>query len=288
MQAIRQATANQASNQAGDVDRGTGDALSARSAAFPGRQDKPVAMSLTALRRELLSTDPDANANGLRRVARQLTTDSVTNERPVDWQARRNALAEYEPRLLALAQSDDATLRELAADALGGWQGAAALELLLKLAEDPSDRVRASAVGALEAWPHDARVVDVLLNAGLAPHWTVRSRAARALAKMPGSDVDSVLLECLVDPDGFVRINAAESLKQRDPAVYLERLRRMADYPAPHLLDGAMDLLGAVGNETDAKWLQKAGSLFNLSQPPFIRDWARKAARQIRLRQKAK
>jgi hypothetical protein len=61
----------------------------------------------------------------------------------------------------------------------------------------------------------------------------------------------------------------------------------MSDYPAPHLLDAAMDLLGAVGTAEDAKFLEKAGSWLNLSQPGFVRSWARKAARTIRKRQRS-
>lgn len=241
-------------------------------------------MSTAILRRELLAADPNAVANGLRRVVRHCGSDSVHEKRPTDFAERKAALADLEPRILELSRHEDETLRELAADALGAWLGEPAMNRLLELALDPIERVRASAVGALEGWPDDPRALETLLHAGLAPTWTVRMRAARALAKFPGSEVEDVLFEALVDPDGFVRTGAGEALKKRDPATYIERLRKMADYPDPHMLDAAMDLLGAIGNRDDMKWLDKAGSWLNLSQPSYVRAWARKAARQIRAR----
>ena len=106
--------------------------------------------------REIRSADSDACARGLRRVTQRLATDSVHSKPPADWQAQRDALVELEPRFLELAQSADDVLRELVADLLGAWLGDAALAALLVLARDPAERVRASAVGALESWPHSA------------------------------------------------------------------------------------------------------------------------------------
>ena len=68
----------------------------------------------------------------------------------------------------------------------------------------------------------------------------------------------------------------------KPPEAYLANRRRLADYPAPNHLDAAIDLLGDVGTLEDAQFLSKVGGLFNLSQPAFIRSWARKAARKIK------
>ena len=81
-------------------------------------------------------------------------------------------------------------------------------------------------------------------------------------------------------------MSAADSLRRRDPTPYLEQLRALRDYPAPHMLDAALDLLGHVGTAEDLAFLDKTGSWFNLSQPGHVRSWARRAARQIRRRLK--
>lgn len=234
--------------------------------------------------RELRSPDAEVVARGLRRVAHDLGTDSLEGKRPADWEKRREALAEAEPRILELASSEDETLRELAADALGGWLGDAALAALLVLARDETARVRASAVGALEYWPEDPRVRDAVLDAAQSGKWTVRMRAARALHAFSGEDAVDALFDGLLDPDSYVRQGAADSLAKRDPAEFLPRLRRLADHPAPHMLDAAMDLFGTVGTAEDAAFLAKTGSWLNLSQPGFVRAWARKAAKRIRAR----
>lgn len=243
-------------------------------------------MSLASLQRELASQDPDACAHGLRRVVRYCGADSVHERRPDDLERRRAALGDIEPRLLELAASTDEVLRELAADALGAWLGDRALDALIALAADPIERVRASAVGALEGWPHDERALNTLLDALLAPRWTVRMNATRALRPFVDKQVDAGLLEALVDPDSYVRMSAADSLRRRDATQFIDPLRALRDYPAPHMLDAALDLLGHVGTADDLAFLDKTGSWFNLSQPSHVRSWARRAARQIRRRLK--
>lgn len=241
-------------------------------------------MSAVLIHRDLAMTDPDLVANGLRRLVRWLSPDTHTNQRPADFAERRQQIADLEPRLIELSQSEDEVLRELAADALAAFLGAAALERLLLLGQDPQERVRASAVGGLEGWPEDQRARDLLLASAAAGHWTVRMRATRALQAFSGDDVISVLMEGLLDPDSYVRLAAADSLRRQPPGQYLPSLRRLADYQAPHHLDAAIDLLGDVGTSEDAQFLSKVGGLFNLSQPAFIRSWARKAARKIKAR----
>ncbi len=248
------------------------------------RGDLGVFVSQTLIRRDLGLQDADLVANGLRRLARFLGADSVDNRRPADFASRREQLADLEPRLLELAESADDVLRELAADALGAFLGDAALQRLLVLAQDTNDRVRATAIGALEGWPDSKAARDLLLASAAGGHWTVRMRASRALWPFAGDDVIETLLEGLLDPDNYVRTASADALRRRDPATYLDRLRRLADHPAPHLLDAAIDLLGEVGAAQDAEFLAKVGGWFNLAHPKFIRDWARAAARRIRKR----
>ena len=245
-------------------------------------------MSQALIRRDLGLADADIVANGLRRVARHLGADSVRNERPADFAERRAQLADIEPRLLELSRSEDEVLRELAADALGAFLGDAALQRLLELAQDTTDRVRATAIGALEGWPDSKAARDLLLASAAGGHWTVRMRAARALGPFAGEEVVDTLMEGLLDPDNYVRTASADALRRHDPATYLGRLRVLADHPAPHLLDAAIELLGDVGTKEDAVFLAKVGGWFNLSHPMFIRDWARAAAGRIRKRQAAK
>lgn len=241
-------------------------------------------MSSSLIHRDLGMTDPDLVANGLRRMIRWLSSDTVTNKRPVDFDQRRAELADLEQKLLDLSASDNEVLRELASDALGAFLGDAALDRLLVLAQDPEERVRASAVGALEGWPDETRARGILLASAAAGHWTVRMRATRALQAYTGDDVIEVLMESLLDPDSYVRLAAADSLRRRDAALFRQRLRLLADYQAPHHLDAAIDLMGEVGTAEDAQFLSKVGGWFNLSQPAFIRQWARKSARKIRTR----
>jgi hypothetical protein len=244
------------------------------------------AMSAVAIRRELSRDDPDLVCQGLRRIARWLGPD-LEDVRPADFASRRAELTDLEPRLLALSASEHDAVRELTADALGAFTGDSALARVLVLSEDPSERVRASAIGALEAWPESAAAEEQLLISLSAGHWTVRMQAARALRRFRGREVAMGLLDGLTDPDSYVRHGCSEALKHQNPEDYLLTLRKIQrEYPATHLLDATIDLLGAVGTEEDAAFLSKVGGWFNLSQPRFIRSWARQAAGQIRTRLK--
>lgn len=240
-------------------------------------------MSAALIRRDLALSDPDLVAQGLRRLVRWLGTDA-DNRRPAEFDARKSELADLETRLLALSAHEDDVLRELSADALGAWQGEAALHRLIELAQDGQERVRASAVAGLESWPHDAAARSLLMASAAGGHWTVRMQAVRALGAFGGDDVLDTLLEGLLDPDAFVRYAAAASLRRHPGESYRARLRKLVDSPAPHLLDAAIDLLGDVGNAEDGKFLADVGGWFNLAQPKTIRGWARKAAKKIRAR----
>lgn len=245
-------------------------------------------MSQSLIRRDLGLTDADIVANGLRRLVRYLGADSVGNKRPADFAERRRQLEDLEPRLLELANNDDEMLRELAADALGAFLGDLALVRLLQLAQDTNDRVRSTAIGALEGWPHNSQARDLLMASAAGGHWTVRMRACRALGPFAGPQVAETLLEGLLDPDSYVRNASADALRHRDPAEFLDKLRALADYPAPHLLEAAIDVMGDTGTLQDADFLSKVGGIFNLSHPLFIRNWARAAAAKIRKRAKAR
>lgn len=245
-------------------------------------------MSEAAIRRELAREDPDLICQGLRRLTRWLGANS-DDERPADFAERKAALTDQEPRLLALSSHTHDEVRELATDALGAYLGDAALQRLLALTEDGHERVRAAAVGALEGWPESKAAEELLLVSLTAGHWTVRMQAARALRMFRSQEAARTLLEGLVDPDSYVRFASAESLKRQATEHYLPRLRKLQqEYPAPHLLDAAIDLLGEVGTPEDAAFLAKVGSWINLSQPRFIRAWARKAAARIRARHAAR
>jgi HEAT repeat protein len=242
-------------------------------------------MKYSAIDRDLRSELTDLQAQGLRRMARLLQTDTDTSQRPADWAERKATFAGQIGRVHELSRADDEVVRELAVDVLANWLDDAALARLLQLVEDPAERVRASAVGAMDGWPHSPEARQAALDGIDAPHWAVRMRAARALAPFAGSEVDEALMAALSDPSGFVRTSAGDSLKQRDPQGFLTQLRALCtDYPAPHIMDAAVDLLGAVGLREDAEFLAKVGSWFNLSQSSQVRAWCRQAARRIRQR----
>lgn len=249
-------------------------------------QGKSMASRVTV--RALFSEHPDAICKALRELARGLGADSVHDRRPEDYDDKRAAFAEHdcEARLLELSRNDDDAVRELAADALGVWGGEAARERLIKLCQDPVVEVRASAAGALEHWPDDREVAEVLLIAADDSKWIVRMQATRALRGFPGSDVDRALMTSLLDPDSFVRTTAADALAVRPAEQVLPHLRKLFDHPAPHTFDAAFELAGRIGTAEDGVFLARVGRFTNWSQPAEVKRWARDAARAIRARLK--
>ncbi len=245
-------------------------------------------MSTRSIARGLHADNHAVVTRSLRRIARMLGTDAEHGGRKPDWQANRDALAEadVEARLLALADDDDNAVRELAVDGLAVWTGDAALEKLLARCNDEVSEVRASAVGGLVAWPEDLRALDSLVAAMDDGNWTVRWRSARALAAFADKEAEHALFRALLDPDSNVRCTAAEALESHDPAVVLPRLRSYFDHPTAHMLDAALDLMGAIGGADDAKFLSKVGAWTNLSQPSQVRRWARDASKRIKARLK--
>lgn len=245
-----------------------------------------MASSVTA--RALHAEHADAICKALRDIARTLGTDSVHGQRPADFSEQRAALAASDcgPRLLALARHADAVIRELSADALAAWGDDDARAALLQMVGDEVVEVRASAVGGLEHWPQHREVVETLLIAIEDSKWLVRMRAARALAGVAGDEADRALIAALLDSEPFVRSTAADALAQRPASQVLPRLRRLLDHPLPQLFDGAFDLIGQLGEEEDAVFLEKVGRWTNLSQPGPVKSRARAAARAIRGRLK--
>ena len=243
-------------------------------------------MPVRTIIRELFSDNAEYCARGLRRLTRTLGNDSETGKPAEDRDEKRETLTEKgcEARLLALTGSDDEALRELAADALGSWRGDAAFEALVGLIDDPIKQVRASAVGALEGWPESELAYELLLGAMDDSDWLVRMRASAALTVFDGADAEQLLIAALMDPDSFVRNNAADALRHRNPERILPGLRRVFDHPTTEHLDAAFDLFGDVGVAEDAAFLRKVGAWTNLSQPGPVKQRARKAAKRIRAR----
>lgn len=239
--------------------------------------------------RALFAEHPDAICKALRELARGLGRDSVHDERPADYEERRAELADKGcgERLLELSHADDPVVRELAADALGVWGGEPARARLITLCQDAVTEVRASAAGALEHWPDDPEVAEVLLITVDDSKWLVRLQSARAMRRVPGAEIDAALMTALLDPDSFVRNTAADALALRPPADILPRLRALFDHPAPHTFDAAFELAGKIGTEEDAVFLARVGRFTNWSQPAQVKRWARLAARAIRARAKA-
>ena len=239
--------------------------------------------------RALFAEHPDAICKALRELARSLGPDTESDRRPDDFETRRAELADKdcEPRLLELSHHDDPTVRELAVDALAAWGTEPARERLVALTQDAVVEVRASAVGGLEHWPDDEEVAEVLLIAIDDSKWLVRMRAARAMRRVPGSDIDRALMTALLDPDSFVRDSASDALSSRPSADILPRLRKLFDHPAPHTFDAAFELAGRIGTDEDAAFLARVGRFTNWSQPAQVKRWARDAARAIRARNKA-
>ena len=235
--------------------------------------------------RALFSELPDAACKALREVNHRLGF-TVDGERARGHENIRVELdaAACGARLLALSEHPDIVVRELAADALGAWGGEAARARLVALTSDPVVAVRASAVGALEYWPDDPEVFEVLQIAIDDSKWSVRLRAARAMAHVPGPAIERALLAALLDPDPYVRSSVADALAQRPPHDVLPHLRALFDHPAPHTFDAALDVFGAIGTADDAAFLSRVGRFTNWSQPTQVKRWARAAAKQIRVR----
>jgi len=247
-------------------------------------------MPVRTITRLLMSDNVELCAKGLRLLSRSLGTDSVTGEPPADYDDKRARLAEKgaEERLLELAASEDVVYRELAAAALGAWMGDKAYEVLIKLCEDNTKEVRATALGAMEGWPDSEDAYELLLIGMDDTQWLVRMQSARALKPFAGEDADNALMTGLLDPNSFVRSCSAESLKQRDHAAIIGKVRELFDHPTPYMFDAALDLMGDIGSLDDAKFLARVGSWRNFSQPSHVRRWARDAAKRIKARHGAK
>ncbi len=245
-------------------------------------------MSFAVTLRALQQNHADAWCKALRDIARYMGTDAETGARPADAEALRQELAavDGETRLLALSRDAAPVVRELAVDALAAFGGDAARTRLLEACGDDVLEVRASAVGGLENWPVDREVVEVLLIALDDSKWLVRMRATRALAAVPGANVDAALITMLLDSENYVRTTAADALAVRPPEAILPRLRRLMQQPSPHLFDAAFDVMGRIGVEEDAAFLARVGRFINWSQPGPVKAWARAAARAIRARQR--
>ncbi len=245
-------------------------------------------MSTRSIVRGLRSDNPAVITRALRRFVRLLGSDTETGVRRPDWQELYDTFAAEaaETELLRHADSDDNATRELAMDCLAVWGGDAALQKLLQGVVDEVVEVRASAVGGLEGWPESEEALDTLVAAADEGEWSVRWRAARALAHFEDAEAVDALFAALLDPDSNVRCTAGDALRCHDPAVILPRLRRYFDHPSAHMLDSALELMGEIGGPDEAKFLAKVGGWTNLSQPAPVRRWARDAARRIKARHK--
>lgn len=245
-------------------------------------------MAVRAIARGVLSDNISVVTRALRRLARLIGKDSETNQRADDWKELLQELEELDvlDRLVALSAHEDPAVRELSVDALAAWTGERALATLMKLSADEVNEVRASAVGGLEEWPEVIEATDVLVAGVEDSSWQVRWRAARALGPHAGRDAEDALFIALLDDDSNVRCAAAEALEQHNSERVRTRLRGYFDYPSPHMLDAALDLLGVIGTEDDARFLAKVGGWTNLSQPSQVKRWARDASKRIRARLK--
>jgi HEAT repeat protein len=142
---------------------------------------------------------------------------------------------------------DDVQVRRQAAIRLGQSQSAAALELLLVAAEDPSDKVRLAALNSLVG-REDRRVVKLFRRALHDDDGLARLAAIRGLGNVRDGATTEALIELLDDADAAVRRTAAAQLGWRsgDPAVYALSLV-LRDSEAA-VRSAAAEALGALGD----------------------------------------
>jgi HEAT repeat protein len=116
-----------------------------------------------------------------------------------------------------LGTGSSTQLRQAAARALEGREGAEATRALLALAADSSPGVREEAARAL-AKREGAEAVSALLTLAADRDKYVREGAARALARREGSEETGALLTLAADSDREVRRSAAWALADREGA----------------------------------------------------------------------
>jgi HEAT repeat protein len=138
-----------------------------------------------------------------------------------------------EPLLQALT-SEDALVRQSAAEALGRLGHRPAMPRLITLLSDASPWVRRAAIRALGHLGDSNSVEALSLRLSDASPW-VRSSAAYALGAMRAQQAVTTLILALEDPNPQVRRNAAWALGRIDDSAALPKLRALE---ADTALDG--------------------------------------------------
>jgi ParB family chromosome partitioning protein len=145
--------------------------------------------------------------------------------------------------LAAVDLQEDFTLRERAVNALGELGDARALDLLLKIANDPDHELRRSAVEAVGRMRHSTRAPEIMdLLASLARGAdSVGERALRGLRWFDHPEGWQLIRRRAADPRGPWRDTAVELLGHNDdPATRDLLLRLLADSESSHLLEEAL------------------------------------------------
>ena len=177
--------------------------------------------------KQLRSTDEDFFAIGLR-TARELpgaaATDALVAELAKAPPARRA------PLLVAISDRGDAK----------------ALPVVLKAAESGPADVRIVAIGVLERLG-DASCVPLLLDAAVADDANVAQAAKRALARLPGRDVETDLVALMSKGPAAKRRVLIEVTGQRQLRAAIPKIVACVQDPDVDIRATAVGVLGAVG-----------------------------------------
>lgn len=163
------------------------------------------------------SKEPNVTANTTKETAPGATAGSAAGK---DRRARLRASIEarganVHDELVAAAGDPDPFVRGEVAYQVAAIHDAQALEILGRLARDPSAIVRVQVVTALDALASGGAHALMLGFAVDDPSEDVRAETARALAHLDGADADRALERLARDPVAVVRERAAEVLASR-------------------------------------------------------------------------
>lgn len=181
---------------------------------------------------QLRSSDRERFRLGLR-VARELPGREATDALITEF--RRTNEARQPMLLLALADRGDV----------------AVFPLLVETLRSGSTPCRLVAVGALER-SGDALSAPALLGAAADPDSQVAQAAMAALARMPGTDVDKMVLRQLRAGTGQNRQILITLAARRGDAAALPAIVTSAADPNPAVRGAALQALGALGGDREA------------------------------------
>ncbi|MCB9453737.1 MAG: HEAT repeat domain-containing protein [Anaerolineaceae bacterium] len=177
--------------------------------------------------------------------------------------------------LITALRAPDASVRCVAARALGKLGDPRAITHLITALADTDIRVRSFAAGALGELG-DACAVEPLITALAGTNWFVRCVAAGALGKLGDPRAITHLITALAEPNSDVRSAAADALgKLGDPRAIAPLITALADMNVD-VRSAAADALGKLGDPALQPLLRAFGH-----GNAYVRNAAAKALGQL-------